>query len=229
MSKLAVMLSCLVNLTTTMAEPDTQGLVANMELLNAKIAKIEERNAEQDAKLASIEEQNWKINNMNIKLEKQNFRLEQEITRIQNQLTSTVEAFDCYRTSSLYTDSVITWDACSVLTIAGIAGNSLDGTFQAPKDGIYRFTFTGDVGLPSTETDPWGFVFLKVDGTTVASAILDPNYVQDGSYTSIMITMNTLQQLEAGQVVYVEWYGINGAYLYSSGNKYVHFTGQLLR
>ena len=228
--KLAVVLFCMLNIPTTNAERDAHGLVANMELLKAKIIKIEKRNADQDAKLASIEEQNWELKNTNLKLEEKSSELEQELIKIQNELDGPAEAFDCYRTSTLAVSSIIPFEYCSVLTVTGFP---LDGTFEVSKAGIYRFTFTGDVSLPSSESDPWGFVFLKVDGSQVASALLDPEYVHGNftaSYgTAIMISLNTIQQLEAGQVVSIEWHGINGAQLYSSSNKYVHFTGQLLR
>ena len=91
------------------------------------------------------------------------------------------------------------------------------------QSGIYRFTFQAYVALGN------GSVRLIVDGTPVASsAWYSPGGVDaDDEYN--MLTINTIQDLVAGQVVTIEAYMTTNAYFSATGADItMHFTGQAL-
>ena len=71
-------------------------------------------------------------------------------------------------------------------------------------------------------TGPRGYVYLKVDGQTAAKTAMNPRYNESGSFS---VSINTLQQLDAGQVVTIEYSGFNGTLLEAYSSKDVHWTG----
>ena len=141
-------------------------------------------------------------------LKRENIELKNNLTRLQ-----TVEMFDCYRDSDFATGGgteIITFDGCSVDTTE--AGNNPSfGIFTATQSGIYRFTFQAYAALGR------GSVYLKVDGTPVASsAWYSPGGVDaDDEYN--MLTINTIQDLVAGQVVTIEAYMTTNASFSATG------------
>ena len=96
------------------------------------------------------------------------------------------------------------------------------GNFMVPTAGLWRFTAIATAYV----TDPagYGFIKLKVDGISAAISYANPD--NSVGWTGLVpLSINTIQQLEVGQNVSVDWEG-NGAYLFtSSGNKYTHWTG----
>ena len=54
-------------------------------------------------------------------------------------------------------------------------------------------------------------------------------YGSQGKNVAFMMAINTLQQLNVGQIVTLEWQGCSGCYLYDDSlSMYTHFTAQLL-
>ena len=100
------------------------------------------------------------------------------------------------------------------------------GNITITDSGLWRFTFTaGAVFAPSSAGDI-GVIRLRVDGEAVAASFLNPEGSGGGGLFSLSI--NTLQRLEAGQVVATEWDGAGYAYITDDGDKYTHWTGQYL-
>ena len=92
------------------------------------------------------------------------------------------------------------------------------GIFIVPTAGLWRFTFTG-LGVGK------GYVTLRVDNKRVARSFFD-----DGAYETISI--NTLQQLQIGQNVTIDFdSGIDGSYLHDnvSYGPYTHWTGTYMQ
>ena len=89
------------------------------------------------------------------------------------------------------------------------------GIFIVPTAGLWRFTF---MGLGNGE----GYVYLRVDGQTVAITHFDG---ADVGWNSISI--NTLQQLQIGQNVTIDFESYNGSFL--DGKKYTHWTGTYMQ
>ena len=94
------------------------------------------------------------------------------------------------------------------------------GSFMVPETGLWRFTFMA-LGYAY---DPSGYVFvtIRVDGSYAASSYFNPDGGASGWFP---MSINTLQQLEAGQIVTIDWTGYNGAYLLGNIDKYIHWTG----
>ena len=93
----------------------------------------------------------------------------------------------------------------------------------------------GCVFLPPTEENEHisGTVVLIVDGAFVANAMLNPISSDTAGY--YMVSIDTIRQLEPGQIVSVNWGKTSNmddstktASLWSYGGKVTHFTGQLL-
>ena len=91
---------------------------------------------------------------------------------------------------------------------------------------MYRFTFTGVFTIPSGSSGA-AVVFLKKDGTTIASSKEDPS--SSDAHGETTMSINSITELNAGQVVYAQWKYVRGAYL-NGGNerRYTHFTGELI-
>ena len=99
------------------------------------------------------------------------------------------------------------------------------GTFVVPEPGLWRFTFSALVYIPTAGAA--GLVQLNVDGSPAASAYIYPYGDTHGEF---MISLNTLQQLNAGQSVSIVWNDLhdNGAWLVGNSYQYNHFTGQYI-
>ena len=101
---------------------------------------------------------------------------------------------------------------------------------------LRRLTFTGCVFIPPIfegDAYTYGTVILLVDGAEVARAFLNPIISDTAGY--YMVSIDTIRQLEIGQIVSVVWSPSNtetdaaSLWSYSSGDGGVtHFTGQLL-
>ena len=98
---------------------------------------------------------------------------------------------------------------------------------MVPDAGLWRFTFTaGCVYFPSNPKNDSGRVYLKVDGLSAAS-----NYVYPKSdrLESFVMTMNTVQNLEVGQSVSIEWENAGSdAHINDDSLKHTHWTGTYL-
>ena len=95
------------------------------------------------------------------------------------------------------------------------------GTFIVPTNGLWRFTFTG-LGK-AVNGESYGYVILRVDGTEVART-----YFFDGYDNALSI--NTLQQLQVGQNVTIEFAPSGGAYLRDTADRiYTHWTGTYMQ
>ena len=95
---------------------------------------------------------------------------------------------------------------------------------MVPETGLWRFTFSGlvyntDSGIAE--------VHLMVDGSSFsdygeASAMLA---LDGGTSGYFMMSLNTLQQLNAGQNVSIEWKDYEtAAKIYSGNHHYTHFS-----
>lgn len=154
----------------------------------------------------------------NLELEVKNSKLETKVSKLES---GTSLAFDCYLTEDWSTDGIITFNGCAVdlTTLAPWTG---DLTVTEP--GLWRFTFTA---LVTTPPGGYGYVDLKVDGQTVSRAYVDPG-LEATEETSgwYPMSLNTLQQLEAGQSVTIEWTGRDSStYIFEDEARYTHFTG----
>ena len=199
-------LICVILTTTAAAVAGTDRNEAAMDGLRKQLSQLTTTMMTMNARMS--------------KLERENADLKNYLTRLQN-----VDIFDCYRESEFATGGgteIITFDGCSVDTTE--AGNNPSfGIFTVTQSGIYRFTFQAYAALGN------GSVYLKVDGTTVASSDwYSPGGVDaDDEYN--MLTLNTIQDLVAGQVVTIEAYMTTNASFSATGaNINVHFTGQAL-
>ena len=189
---------------------------AKLEMLTANILEMQ-------ARVAGIEKKNVQLEEKNYQLELKNTELEK---KVMSKSDLTDEIFDCYRTDDWSTEGVITFNGCSVDTTTGAPWN---GTFVVREPGIYRLTFMGQIGHSNGAFTTSGDVYLRVDGVIVASA--RQSQYNDYTYSATMLSINTLQTLDVGQVVTIEFeapVGRGYVSLESDGGKYVHFTGQLL-
>ena len=92
-----------------------------------------------------------------------------------------------------------------------------------PTAGSWRFTFTG-LGDARNSGFAYGLVHLLVDGTIVASTYFDDD---DGNSA---LSINTLQQLQVGQNVTIEFEPYDGASLYGNTDRiYTHWTGTYMQ
>ena len=152
--------------------------------------------------------------------------LQLRITKKENEQKSNGQAFDCYRTEDWTTEGIITFNGCSVDT------TTIDpwkGTFTIQDAGLYRFTFEGLVLLPSDSVNPYGLVQLYVDDKVVASGYVEEN-TDDINLNNrdFMISIDTLQLLEVGQTVSIQWDCRSNEVLIGNNNTYLHFTGHNL-
>ena len=86
---------------------------------------------------------------------------------------------------------------------------------------MWRFTFfAGSVFVPSYD---YLLVYLKVDGSTVATSLTNPP--NDGSESTFTMTINSLQSVAVGQTVTIEVELYGGAYIIDNSRKYTHWTG----
>ena len=94
-----------------------------------------------------------------------------------------------------------------------------------PTNGLWRFTFTGLGYDPGASYSKVG---LRVDGILVA--VTEVKLLDDNSLGFVPLSINTLQQLQVGQNVTIE-FGSNsgGAYLYDNIFKYTHWTGTYMQ
>ena len=98
------------------------------------------------------------------------------------------------------------------------------GSFMVPKTGLWRFTSMATAY--ADDPSGYGYVRIRVDGSYAAISYLNPDGGATGRFP---ISINTLQQLEAGQIVTIEWTGYNGAYLYSGSSEWIHWTGTYMQ
>ena len=89
------------------------------------------------------------------------------------------------------------------------------GIFIVPTAGLWRFTFTG-LGVGK------GYVTLRVDNKRVARSFFD-----DGAYETI--SMNTLQQLQIGQNVTIDFDPESAGSFLDDRSKYTHWTGTYMQ
>ena len=68
------------------------------------------------------------------------------------------------------------------------------------------------------------YITLKVDGVAAATSTILPT--DSGTSGFFPMAINTIQRVDAGQSVTIEWYG--DGYIFSSDSKYAHFTGEFL-
>merc|ERR1711879_1048032 len=108
-------------------------------------------------------------------------------------------AFDVYRTSEWKSNGIITYQGTGMNTF-GTAINLWTGTFTAPEKGVYRFTFMGNFLSPSGQ-DGEGLIYLKKDGTTIATSYENPT--SSDNYGRATISLNSITEMNAGQTVYV--------------------------
>ena len=174
-------------------------------------------------------------------LEEKSAKQEAMIAEFSKEKDTTDQIFDC-STKLQILDGIIAFDGCSVDTTAGAP---VTGTFTVQDPGIYRFTFIGRVYLLSYAPAN-GRVLLRVDGEAVATAdAFWGNYGYNDDNFGVMVAINTIQELNAGQSVTIEWNSGNGtAWLgpangsggdggqglpdWWNDNDNVHFTGQQL-
>jgi len=204
--------SCMIVAAT--AKSHDSALEMKVEALNARLANLETRNNQLEERLAETDSTRARMS----ELEEKNNELEKRMAEVD----PTREIFDCYLTDIWKTNGIITFDGCSVDMTNG---DPRGGLFVVVEPGVYRLTFTGHTYYPSSR---WASVYMKVDGEVVAAAEHD---VGDGLafHVTSTLVINTLQQLEVGQTVTVEWDGVDGAFLDDASNrKFTHFTGQLL-
>ena len=213
--KLSLIIISAFSVATTTEIDDSSLIEAKLEKLEALIREQQHANEVQETVMQ---------NHQHVILEQHTIiqALQQRITEIGNDQGSNGQMFDCYRTGDWTTDGIITFNGCSVDTTTS---KPWKGNFTIEHSGIYRFTFEGLVGIPDVTSDPIGFVKLLIDDTVVASG-----YMRDengNSYVTryFMVSLNTLQILNVGQRVNIQWDGNDGAYLRSNANSFVHFTG----
>merc|ERR1712117_678653 len=110
-------------------------------------------------------------------------------TELQSMDSPTV--FDCYLSDYWDTNGIIQFNGCDVdLTTE----DPWKGSFSIPTDGLWRFSFNaGDVYFPSAD-DPYGYIYLKVDGTIVANSFTNPT--DDGTASWFTMSLNTVQDLQ---------------------------------
>lgn len=155
--------------------------------------------------------------------------LRHKIAKMEGERDSTAQFFDCYRTANLSANGIISFNGCSVDTTTG---DPWSGTFIVQEPGIYRFTFEGLVshtatGLPGgTPAIHSGHVYLLVDGLRVASALVREDVSVVPKVVLSSLSINTMQVLNAGQSVTLEYEGDQTTVLESDADKYVHFTGE---
>ena len=192
-------LACLVILALNVKSNDTRGV--DLDILNENVLKLQAKVVEQDSKIHQLQVKNTQLEE-----------------KLSEQVDLAKETFDCYRTSDWATEGVISFNGCSVDTTTG---DPWTGAFTIREPGIYRFTFTGQLYYYAATGG--GYVFIKVDGVSVAAG-----KIYGHTSDVFMLSLNTVQQLDVGQIVTVEWSGENGVDLDSDVNKYTHFTGQFL-
>ena len=88
-----------------------------------------------------------------------------------------------------------------------------------PQSGWWRFTFNPRVHVDSSGHAAYN---LLVDDVIAARSYMDAD-VQTTS--DFMMSMNTIQEVNAGQIVTIEW---DGDGVISGAAKYAHFTGEYL-
>jgi len=143
-------------------------------------------------------------------------------TEMQSMDSPTV--FDCYLSEIWDTDGIIQFNGCDVdLT----TGDPWKGSFTIPTEGLWHFSFNaGYVYFPSAD-DPYGYIYLKVDGTIVANSFTNPT--DDGTASWFTMSLNTVQDLQVGQTVTIEWVGGNGASIVDDPPTHrTHWTGEYL-
>ena len=88
----------------------------------------------------------------------------------------------------------------------------------------------GNIFIPPVDSPetPYGMAMLLVDNDIVAESFFNQNRTGPYGYGYYPLSVNTIQQLEPGQVVEAVWFGSDGAFLWSDSAKLTHFTGQLL-
>ena len=194
----------IATILVTLTESDDSVIEARMEQFEAMIQEHEHM----------IQEQQTLIRD-----------LHQRIIEVDNERSSIGYTFDCYRTDSWYDDGIITFNGCSVDTTTS---DPWRGNFTVQDSGIYQFTFEGAVAFLPGSDRPFGFVALHVDDEAVASGYVVEKSESSGDVRIFMVSIDTFQELEAGQIVSIQWANSEGAYLYSNINTHVHFTGHKL-
>merc|ERR1712117_200044 len=128
-------------------------------------------------------------------------------TELQTMDSPTV--FDCYLSDDWNTNGIIQFNGCDVdLTTE----DPWKGSFSIPTDGLWRFAFNaGWVIFPSNS---YIYIDLKVDGTRVATSYTYSN--NDGSASYFTMSLNTVQDLQVGHTVTIEWDGYGGASILDS-------------
>merc|ERR1712117_650583 len=138
--------------------------------------------------------------------------LRSEVTNKDNALRRELKSlyFDVYRSSNWYTNlAIITYEGTETSSV-GSAINLSSGKFTAPEKGVYRFTFNGNVVNPSGKSGA-AVVFLKKDGRTIASS--KESSPSSDINEEATISINSMTELNAGQVVYLQWKVANDAFL----------------
>ena len=158
-----------------------------------------------------------------------------EIAELQNKMdgkkdatTATEPVWDCYKTQDWTADDIIEFDYCDLNTMTG---NPALGLVAIDVPGTYRLTFSGRIkNNVNGGEGGYGWVRLKVNNDVIATS-----GVGDAFYYG-QLSINTLQELLAGDVVAVEFEHSNAltaqrGYLDSTsehGERFVRWTGQKL-
>ena len=101
--------------------------------------------------------------------------------------------------------------------------NPWTGIFVVPKSGLWRLTFNAVANLKSGGS---AWVELKTNGDIVARTYLNPQSVNDDTYHPLSI--NTIQKLEVGHTVTVEYGSTNSYGLGYGGHTTTAWTGMYL-
>jgi len=153
-------------------------------------------------------------------------KLAQKNLELEKELESMVKKFNMELEKELKTTKVeleSIEEKLSAMQIDLTTKDPWTGSFMVPETGLWRFTFMA-AGYAYDASGGYGNVYLKVDGSTAAAT-----YFRVEQPDWYPMSINTLQQLEAGQSVTIEWKGGDSALLHSDSDKYIHWTGTYMQ
>ena len=103
--------------------------------------------------------------------------------------------------------------------------NLMSGTFTAPRNGIYSFSFTGFASIPASSSRIVLYVAMYLNGSLIGRGLADEaGTAQQFETFSFQATFN----LQKGDAIWLEIDTmLTGTYLY--GGYYTHISGYLLK